>query len=125
MSLDKVYDTRIIGAGLSGIGAACRFKTAFPAESLAVIEARNAVADKLPDNGATREEMDAAFDKMAITTPKKAAQVILKGAAKKKRRILIGGDARFISLVSRFFPVGYSKILEKYSGDKVILGEKV
>jgi len=86
--------------------------------------ARNAVADKLPDNGATREQMNAAFDKMAITTPKKAAQVILKGAAKKKRRILIGGDARFISIVSRLFPVRYSKILEKYSSDNIILGEK-
>jgi len=86
--------------------------------------ARSAIADKLPDNGATREEMDAAFDKMAITSPEKAAQVILKGAAKKKRRILIGGDARFISLVSRLFPVGYSKVLEKYSGDNVILKSK-
>jgi len=86
--------------------------------------ARNAVADKLSDNGASREEMDAAFDKMAITSPEKAAKVILKGAAKKKRRILIGSDARVISLVSRLFPVGYSKVLEKYSGDNVILGEK-
>jgi len=86
--------------------------------------ARNAVADKLPDNGVTREEMDAGFDKMAITSPEKAAQVILKGAAKKKRRILIGGDARFISLVSRLFPTAYSKVLEKYSGDNVILGNK-
>jgi len=86
--------------------------------------ARNAIADKLPDSGATREEMDAAFDKMAITSPKKAAQVILKGATKKKRRILIGGDARFISIVSRLFPSGYSKVLEKYSGENVILGNK-
>ena len=86
--------------------------------------ARNAVADKLPDNGSSREEMDTAFDKMAITSPQKAAQVILRGAAKKKRRILIGGDARFISIVSRLFPVGYSKIIEKYSGENIILGEK-
>ena len=86
--------------------------------------ARNAVTDKLPNNGASREEMDAAFEKMAITSPVKAAKVILKGAAKKKRRILIGSDARIISLVSRLFPVSYSKVLEKYSGDNVILGEK-
>lgn len=33
----------IIGAGLSGIGAACRFKTAFPNDSLVVIEARDAI----------------------------------------------------------------------------------
>lgn len=86
--------------------------------------ARNAIADKLPDNGATREELDAGFDKMAITSPKKAAEVILKGAAKKKRRILIGGDARFISIVSRLFPVGYSKIIETYAGKNPVLGQK-
>ena len=86
--------------------------------------ARNAIADKLPDNGLTREELDAGFDKMAINSPKKAAEVILKGAAKKKRRILIGADARFISTVSRFFPVGYAKIIEKYAGKNPVLGEK-
>ena len=86
--------------------------------------ARNAVADKLPDNGLTREELDAGFDKMAITSADKAASIILKGAAKKKRRILIGGDARFISLISRLFPTSYAKIFEKYAGDKVVLGQK-
>lgn len=86
--------------------------------------ARNAIVDKMPVGDATREELDANFDKMAITSPEKAAQVILKGAAKKKRRILIGGDARFISLVSRLFPVKYSKILEKYQGENVILGNR-
>ena len=86
--------------------------------------ARNAKVDKLPENAMTREEMDANFDKMAITSPAKAAEIILKGAAKKKRRILIGGDARFISFVSRLFPVAYAKILEKYSGDNVILRNK-
>ncbi len=86
--------------------------------------ARNAVVDKLPDSAASREEMNAAFDKVAITSPEKAAEVILKGAAKKKRRILIGGDARFISFVSRLFPVKYSKILEKYSGETVIAQTK-
>lgn len=86
--------------------------------------ARNAQVDKLPDSGATREEMDASFDKMAKTSASKAAEVILKGAAKKKRRILIGGDARVISIVSRLFPVAYSKILEKYSGDNIILRHK-
>ena len=85
--------------------------------------ARNAIADKLPDNGVTREELDAGFDKMAITSPKKAAQVILKGAAKKKRRILIGADARFISIVSRIFPVRYAKVIEKYAGENTVLGQ--
>jgi len=36
----------------------------------------------------------------------------------------IARNARFISIVSRLFPVGYSKIIEKYSGENIILGEK-
>jgi len=43
MSSDKIYDMLIIGAGLSGIGAACRFRTKFPDDSLAVIESRDAI----------------------------------------------------------------------------------
>ena len=43
MSSDKIYDMLIIGAGLSGIGAACRFRTKFPDDSLALIETRNAI----------------------------------------------------------------------------------
>ena len=43
MSSDKIYDMLIIGAGLSGIGAACRFRTKFPNDSLAVIESRDAI----------------------------------------------------------------------------------
>ena len=85
---------------------------------------RNAEVDKIPFEDATREELDANFDKMAITSPEKAAAIILKGAAKKKRRILIGPDARVISLAYRLFPTAYAKILEKYSGEKVILGER-
>jgi len=85
---------------------------------------RNAVVDKMPFGDATREELDANFDKMAITSPEKAAQIILKGAAKKKKRILIGADSRIISLAYRLFPTHYAKILEKYSGENVILGSK-
>jgi len=86
--------------------------------------ARNAEVDKMPFGDATREELDANFDKMAITSPEKAAQIILKGAAKKKRRILIGADSKIISLAYRLFPTQYTKILEKYSGNNVILSER-
>jgi len=86
--------------------------------------ARNAIADKLPDGSVTREEMNANFDEKAITSPEKAAMVIMKGAAKKKRRILIGGDARLISLISRLFPVAYPKIIRKYMGANITSATK-
>jgi len=83
--------------------------------------ARNAIADKLPDTGVTREEMDAQFDELAITTPEKAAQIILNGTAKGKRRIVVGTDAKIASFIQRLFPVAYPKILAKYTGDKMAL----
>jgi len=43
MDTSDIYDMVIIGAGLSGIGAACRFRTKFPDDSLAVIESRDAI----------------------------------------------------------------------------------
>ena len=43
MNSAHIYDMVIIGAGLSGIGAACRFRSAFPDDSLAVLEAREAI----------------------------------------------------------------------------------
>ena len=35
-------DVLIVGAGLSGIGAACQLKTAHPERSIALLEAREA-----------------------------------------------------------------------------------
>ncbi|MDB2438163.1 NAD(P)/FAD-dependent oxidoreductase [Hellea sp.] len=43
MSTENIYDMVIIGAGLSGIGAACRYRTQFPDDSLALIESRDAI----------------------------------------------------------------------------------
>lgn len=43
MSEKDIYDMIIIGAGLSGIGAACRYRTEFPNDQIAIIEARNAI----------------------------------------------------------------------------------
>ncbi|MFK8029044.1 MAG: SDR family NAD(P)-dependent oxidoreductase [Gammaproteobacteria bacterium] len=51
------------------------------------------------------------FDRIAMTTPQKAASVILKGVAKKKRRILVGADARFADRIIRWFPGSYERIL--------------
>jgi len=44
------------------------------------------------------------FDKVAITSPEKAAQTIINGIRKKKKRILIGPDASLVYLMSRLCP---------------------
>lgn len=61
------------------------------------------------DDNATLAE----FERMFITTPEKAAKVILNGVRKNKRRVLIGNDARMFDLVVRLFPTGYQKLFTK------------
>jgi len=53
------------------------------------------------------------FDKIAMTTPDKAARLILAAVQKNKRRVLIGPDAKFIDFVSRL-PAGlYQSVLAR------------
>ena len=73
--------------------------------------ARLAQVDVMPDNGKTREEMDAEFDTAAITTAEDAAAIILTGVVKRKRRVMVGKDAKMVQLIARLFPENYFKIL--------------
>ncbi|MEM7083199.1 MAG: SDR family oxidoreductase [Pseudomonadota bacterium] len=52
------------------------------------------------------------FDRLAMTTPEQAAQIILKGVSKNKRRILVGRDARFADFIIRLFPGSYERWLK-------------
>ena len=51
------------------------------------------------------------FNKLAKTTPEEAADVILQGVEKNKRRILIGKDAKLLDRIVRWFPATYEKLL--------------
>ncbi len=73
--------------------------------------ARNAKLDAHPVGFQSREKLEKKFDKAAITSPEKAAAIILAGAAKRKRRVLVGSDARIISFVQRLFPARYPGLL--------------
>ena len=75
--------------------------------------ARSAQVDVMPSHGKSREEMDAEFDKAAITSADDAARIILTGTAKRKRRVIVGKDAKMVQLVQRLFPESYFKILRK------------
>jgi butyryl-CoA dehydrogenase len=51
------------------------------------------------------------FEKVAMTTPDKAARQILAAVAANKRRVLVGPDAKFIDIVSRL-PAGlYQRVV--------------
>jgi NAD(P)-dependent dehydrogenase (short-subunit alcohol dehydrogenase family) len=49
----------------------------------------------------TSENLAATFDRLAVTSPERAARVILRGSIRGKPRILIGADAWGVALMSR------------------------
>lgn len=75
--------------------------------------ARSAQVDAMPAHGKSRKEMDAEFDKAAITSADKAARIILTGVGKRKRRVIVGIDAKAVQFIQRLFPENYFKILRK------------
>ncbi|GEO10134.1 SDR family NAD(P)-dependent oxidoreductase [Segetibacter aerophilus] len=53
------------------------------------------------------------FDKIAMTTPERAAHLILEAVRRKKLRLVIGKDGRVIDMMTRLFPVAYTRIFKK------------
>jgi len=51
-----------------------------------------------------------AFDKLLRTPADDAAQQILEGVRKDRRRLLIGADAKAVDVIQRILPQGYQKI---------------
>lgn len=75
--------------------------------------ARNAEVDHITVPGVTKEMMNANFDDNAPTSAERAAEIILSGTQKRKQRIIVGPDAKFIQLWNRFFPTRYRKMVQK------------
>jgi NAD(P)-dependent dehydrogenase (short-subunit alcohol dehydrogenase family) len=53
------------------------------------------------------------FEKLAPTTPEKAAERIVHGILRNEPRILIGNDATAIDRTQRLFPQGYWKLMSR------------
>jgi NADP-dependent 3-hydroxy acid dehydrogenase YdfG len=53
----------------------------------------------------------ALFDKLARTSPEKAARTIMRGLAKEKPRILVGPDAYLLAGLPRLLGIGYEKVV--------------
>lgn len=81
--------------------------------------ARNAAVDQLPE-GVTREQLDSDFDDLAITPVDEAVRIILDGSAKRKKRIVVGKDAKLASFLQRLMPVRYHKVLAKYTKGRAL-----
>ena len=69
-------------------------------------DASTATAMGKPSDAATRD-----FEKSFITSAAKAAEVIVEGVRKDKRRVLIGPDARALDLLGRVAPAGYQRLI--------------
>lgn len=67
--------------------------------------------DDLGNTDRTVLEKD--FDKVTITTPRKAAKIIQTGVDKNKARILVGPDAVGTSILTRLAPVRYLDLIKK------------
>ncbi len=63
------------------------------------------------DPAVGREERAQRFAQLAPTTAESAAAQIVRAIERKKKRLLIGRDARYIALVSRLFPVNYLRFV--------------
>ncbi|MBS1690678.1 MAG: SDR family NAD(P)-dependent oxidoreductase [Actinobacteria bacterium] len=71
--------------------------------------ARNATAAE----GLDVDELAHSFDKLASTTPEKAARVILDGVRKNKARVLVGTDAKVLDLIVRVTGSRYQWLFSK------------
>jgi len=61
--------------------------------------------------GVDREGLTKTFDKkLTITTPEKAAQIILDAVRKNRARVLVGPDAKILDVIVRITGSGYQKL---------------
>ncbi len=68
--------------------------------------ARNATAAE----GLDVTELADSFDKLARTTPERAAQIILDGVRKNRARVLVGADAKILDAIVRVTGSGYQRL---------------
>jgi NADP-dependent 3-hydroxy acid dehydrogenase YdfG len=69
---------------------------------------RNAMAAE----GRDRDQVAKTFDKrLASTSPRKAARIILDGVRKNRPRVLVGNDARALDILARATGSGYQRLI--------------
>jgi NAD(P)-dependent dehydrogenase (short-subunit alcohol dehydrogenase family) len=56
------------------------------------------------------------FERVLVMPPETAGEIIVRGVERRKPRILVGQDAKIVSLVERLMPVTYWKWLARMTG---------
>ena len=77
------------------------------------IKTNIARASRGGDPGESADERARNFDKIARTTAESAAAQMIAAIEKRKKRLLIGADAKYLSIISRLFPVNYPRLLPR------------
>lgn len=90
-------------------GTSIKVSVVHPGGIRTAIAARARTAPAVSD--ARRRDLAARFETMARTTPEQAAERIVQGIRRDEKRILIGGDARFLDRVQRLLPASYWRII--------------
>jgi hypothetical protein len=67
------------------------------------------------DGSGGHEEAAAGFEKIAMTTPAKAARTIVRGIERRSARILIGPDAYVLDAIPRLFGAAYQRPLAMFA----------
>jgi NADP-dependent 3-hydroxy acid dehydrogenase YdfG len=76
--------------------------------------ARNARIRQDPwGRGWTKEQMAADFEAVTMTSPEKAAEIIVRGVERGRARILVGPDAHLIDALARITPTHSYRILAR------------
>ena len=65
------------------------------------------------DASMTSQERGERFRQIARTSAESAAAQIITAVERRKKRLLIGTDARIMNLIVRLFPVAYPSILAR------------
>jgi len=68
-------------------------------------------------NMADADKRDQQFRRLAKTTPERAAEIILNGTARGKRRIMVGWDAWLILQLTKILPTRYHWITARVADD--------
>lgn len=78
--------------------------------------ATNIARDATFGGAGSREALESAFDRLAVTSPDEAARIILRGVERDQLRILVGTDAKVVSAVVRMLGSRYIPVLARYAG---------
>jgi short-subunit dehydrogenase len=71
--------------------------------------------ESLRDLGIEGEDTVSQLERAFITSPDKAARIILRAVAQKRRRVLVGPDAYVFDWVVRLLPTRYQSLTQRYT----------